>query len=83
MSYLIIIDTIDLILDVIIHVILFIHQFGICLQVSKVEILPQGSITLVRVTANDLAAERKALESLVLLPEIHDSAVKLEVVIAR
>lgn len=50
---------------------------------KKVEILPQGSITLVRVTANDLAAERKALESLVLLPEIHDSAVKLEVVIAR
>ena len=28
---------------------------------KKVEILPQGSITLVRVTANDLAAERKAL----------------------
>lgn len=46
---------------------------------QKVEIIDQDGVTLVRVTTTSLAAERKALEALVLLPEIHDAAVKLEV----
>jgi|GEM_PF-1122869 len=52
-------------------------------MVQKVEIVDQGGISLVRVTANDVASERKALEALVLLPEIHHPEVKLEVKLSR
>lgn len=52
-------------------------------MVQKVEIVDLGGISLVRVTANDVASERKALEALVLLPEIHHPEVKLEVKLSR
>ncbi len=51
--------------------------------VQKVEIEERGGITLVRVTANDTTSERKALEALVLLPEIHHPGVKLETKLSR
>lgn len=51
--------------------------------VQKVEIVDQGGISLIRVTASDVASERKALEALVLLPEIHHPEVKLEVKLSR
>jgi len=51
--------------------------------VQKVEIVDQGGISLVRVTVTDVGNERKALEALVLLPEIHHPEVKLEVKLNR
>ncbi len=49
----------------------------------RIEVKKEGTITWVRIMANDLASERKVLESMVLLPEIHQPDVRLEVKVTR